>query len=73
VDKAKEILPAKFAIKGLDISSESAKRLQARKEEFQRDWGRNLRYLLPVSDTVSFEETWNVVFQLISEITQEFP
>jgi predicted nucleotidyltransferase component of viral defense system len=68
VATAKDILPEKFGVKGLEQGSISVDLFQSRQEQFQRDWARNLRYLLPSSDTISFEDAWVAALSIISKI-----
>ena len=39
-----------------------------RRDEFERDWDRSLRYLFPTSEEVSFEEAWEMLLELIRQI-----
>ena len=49
---------AKFAAKGVDLSAAALDDLNARKEEFERDWSRNVVRLTPGDIGVSFDEAW---------------
>lgn len=62
------ILPRKFSVKGLDVEDIQVDYVENRRDEFERDWDRNLRYLLPISDEVSFEEAWAMLLELIKQI-----
>lgn len=62
------ILPSKFSVKGLDVKEMNTDHLEDRREEFEREWERNLRYLLPTSDKTSFEEAWVMCLELIQRM-----
>jgi predicted nucleotidyltransferase component of viral defense system len=62
------ILPRKILVKGLDVKEIEIGYVEDRHEEFERDWERNLRYLLPTSDEPSFEEAWVMSHELIQQI-----
>ena len=44
------ILPSKFSVKGLNVKEIEMDYVENRRDEFERDWDRSLRYLLPPSD-----------------------
>lgn len=62
------ILPRKFSVKGLDLKEIDLDNVEDRREEFERDWERNLRYLLPTSEEPSFEEAWDMFLELIKQM-----
>ena len=62
------ILPSKFSAKGLNIEETKMDYIENRREEFERDWDRSLRYLLPTSEVASFEEAWEMLLELIGQI-----
>ena len=62
------ILPSKFSVKGLNVEEIEMDYVENRRDEFERDWDRNLRYLLPTSEEASFEEAWEVLLELIRQI-----
>ena len=62
------ILPSKFSVKGLDVEEIEPEYVKNRREEFERDWERNLRYLLPTSEETSFEEAWDMFLELIVQV-----
>ena len=62
------ILPSKFSVKGLHVEEIEMDYVENRHDEFERDWDRNLRYLLPPSEEASFEEAWEVLLELIRQI-----
>ncbi len=53
------LLPRKFAAKKLPIDTLNPEHVEARRDEFQRDWERNLLYLIPADEEISFEQAWN--------------
>ena len=62
------ILPSKFSVKGLNIEEIEMDYVENRRDEFERDWDRNLRYLLPTSEDASFEEAWEMLLELFRQI-----
>jgi predicted nucleotidyltransferase component of viral defense system len=62
------ILPGKFAVKGLNVEEIEMDYVENRRDEFERDWDRSLRYLLPTSEEASFEDAWAMLLELIRQI-----
>jgi predicted nucleotidyltransferase component of viral defense system len=62
------ILPSKFSVKGLNVEEIEMDYVENRRDEFERDWDRSLRYLLPTSEETSFEEAWEMLLELIRQI-----
>jgi predicted nucleotidyltransferase component of viral defense system len=62
------ILPSKFSVKGLVVEEIDMDHIENRREEFERDWDRNLRYLLPASEETSFEGAWEMFLELIRQV-----
>ena len=62
------ILPGKFSVKGLNVEEIEMDYVENRRDEFERDWDRNLRYLLPTSEVTSFEEAWEMLLELIRQM-----
>jgi predicted nucleotidyltransferase component of viral defense system len=62
------ILPSKFLVKGLNVEEIEMDYIENRRDEFERDWDRSLRYLLPTSGEASFEEAWEMLLGLIRQI-----
>ncbi|MDH7475741.1 MAG: nucleotidyl transferase AbiEii/AbiGii toxin family protein [Anaerolineae bacterium] len=62
------ILPIKFEVKGLHIENVHVSDLEARRPEFEADWRRRLTYLLPRSQSASFEDAWEAAIQIIKQI-----
>jgi hypothetical protein len=55
-------------VKGLNVEDIQVDYVENRRDEFERDWDRNLRYLLPTSEEASFEEAWAMLLELIGQI-----
>ena len=62
------ILPGKFLVKVLNIKEFKKDYIENRRDEFERDWDRSLRYLLPTSEQTSFEEAWEMLLELIRQM-----
>ena len=62
------ILPGKFSVKGLNIKEIKMDYIENRRDDFERDWDRSLRYLLPTSEQTSFEEAWEMLLELIRQM-----
>ena len=58
VDQLAAALPEKFETKGLTAEEISLSRLESRRDEFERDWERNLVNLLPRGMAGDFVGTW---------------
>ena len=68
LEKVRPALQAKFAAKGLDLSSMQVERLIARQSLFAADWRRHLVHLLPLDQQVSFEVVWQAITQLMADL-----
>jgi len=55
-------------VKDLNVEEIEMDYVENRRDEFEREWDRNLRYLLPTSEEVYFEEAWEVLLELIRQI-----
>lgn len=64
------VLPVKFAAKGMNIEEMRVSNLQARRTEFAADWQRRLTYLLPRSQSASFEDAWETVMWVMRQIAK---
>jgi len=62
------ILPGKFSVKGLNVEGIDIGYVENRREEFEHDWNRNLRHLLPTSEETSFEEAWQMLLEFTRQI-----
>jgi len=60
VEAVRRVFAAKCRVKGIDVMSLDAKTIVARKEEYRRNWERNVEYLVPCSVRVSFEDAWQL-------------
>ncbi len=58
VTNAISLLPKKFAARGLTLELLDVDHMLNRRTEFERDWERRLRYLVPDRDAVAFETAW---------------
>ncbi len=63
----KQILPEKFAIKGLDLNGIDIKMIEQRWSAFERDWDRRLNYLV-INKGLAFDTAWQRVLGLLDEI-----
>lgn len=61
------LLADKFQSRGVDISLLEVSLLERRRREYELDWIRNLDYLIPDSDVVTFEEAWQSTIRMISQ------
>ena len=59
------LLADKFQSRGVDISLLEVSLLERRRREYELDWNRNLDYLIPDSDVVTFEEAWQSTISMI--------
>ena len=66
IDALKQILPEKFASKGLNLKKVDLRSLANRRTEFELDWNRRLQYLVP-NNQHTFEEIWGQVVDLINQ------
>ena len=64
-----QILPGKFAARGLSSQGLDPKSLENRRSEFELDWERRLSYLVQ-GKQATFEAAWNCVLQLLKDIGQ---
>lgn len=61
-------LPEKFRHRGVDMNSLSASSLERRRQEYERSWTRQLSYLIPESDRVTFEDAWKTTVEAIRRV-----
>lgn len=61
------LLPAKFAAKGLTMSTFDVTLLEGRYPEFEQDWKLRLSYLIPTTDT-DFLAAWNSTLEAVKSI-----
>ena len=62
------LLPGKFAAKGLKFEALQPEHFEVRKEEFKRDWERNLIHLLPTTDKTTFAQAWETCVETMQGI-----
>ena len=62
------LLKEKFAARELDIGQLSLIAIRARRAEFERDWKRNLLYLLPRGQESSFLDAWKTTLALLERV-----
>ena len=65
IERVKPLLPAKFAARGIDLSSAYVDRLVQRRNEFEQDWRHKLAYL--IASTVSFEAAWTTSINVLRQ------
>jgi predicted nucleotidyltransferase component of viral defense system len=63
-----DLLQQKFEIKGIPFQDIIPDQIEARREQFEQDWFRDLQHLLPVSQETTFDKAWNVTIETISRI-----
>ena len=64
------LLPLKFEAKRLHLEAWRIPDLEARRPQFESDWHRRLTYLVPRSEAVSFEDSWETVIQVMRVISK---
>lgn len=65
------LLPDKFAARGVAMDTLDVEHLLNRRAEFEADWERRLRYLVPVRQDVSFESVWQSTVEAIRFVQDE--
>jgi len=63
-----KVLKEKLAAKGMTSGVVSRAELLHREAEFRRDWQRNLAYLLPRDQAVSFTAAWSTVLDIMDAV-----
>lgn len=61
-------LPEKFKVRGVDISALHVTTLEKRRSEFEQSWSKQLSYLIPDSDVISFEDVWQETLKVIRQL-----
>lgn len=64
----RDVLPAKFAIKGIQPTALAELTAAARRQAFAGDWERRLAYLLPADATLSFDTAWHTFAELVMRV-----
>jgi|GEM_PF-5141207 len=67
IEKSINALPKKCEIKGIDIKTVQIENFTKRKKEYETNWDRNLKYLIPSSMMVDFENAWNSTVKILQE------
>jgi len=70
VTAAIPLLKAKFAVKGLDPASVNAHKIISRRQKFERDWERNLVYLIPRGQEISFPDAWEGTLTVLKHVEE---
>ena len=71
LSEVKPLLARKFAAKNLSLELINPGRLKLRKDEFERDWERNLRHLIPVGDETYFYQAWGTCMEIFDYLNQD--
>ena len=69
--RVEDVLPharVKFAAKDIDLSSKTLDGLQARKDEFEADWARNVERLIPAGEAADFGSAWAAAIHAVSAL-----
>lgn len=66
VQKSRSALEGKFSIKGMDINDTQWERIAARRSDYERNWRKNLSYLVSDPD-LSFANTWEIFQEYMLE------
>ena len=61
-------LPEKFRHRGVDLDSLSAALLEERRSEYEQSWHKQLDYLIPDSDAITFEDAWKSTIEAVQRI-----
>jgi hypothetical protein len=59
------LFPAKFAARGMDVSTLSVERLLENHTEFERDWQRRLNYLVSNANAMTFAAAWQSAVEAV--------
>jgi len=71
LSEVQPLLARKFAAKNLSLELINPEQLKIRKDEFERDWDRNLLHLIPVADEISFDQAWGTCMKVFNYLNQE--
>jgi len=69
VEEMHDLIAHKFAAKDIAFTGIQLNQVEAREDEFKRDWERGLQYLLPPTEETSFKDAWLTVMDAISWIS----
>ena len=59
LDDLRDLMEPKFRARSLKLEDINQVEFVGRREEFERDWARNLQHLLPSSDETRFNDVWS--------------
>jgi len=68
VSDVMHVLPAKFAARGLDITTLDFSSFIHRRAEFEMDWQNRLSYLVPGSQPISFTDAWQTIISVMQQV-----
>jgi len=57
-------------VKGLDLASINAHKIISRRQKFERDWERNLVYLIPRGQEISFPDAWEGTLTVLKHVEE---
>ncbi len=61
-------LPEKFHHRGVDINSLSVSLLEKRQSDYEQSWAKQLSYLIPDSELVTFEDAWKTTIEAVRQL-----
>lgn len=61
-------LADKFRVRGVEIDSVSVSALEIRRQEYKQSWLKQLEYLIPDSDQVTFEDAWQTAIDAVRKV-----
>jgi predicted nucleotidyltransferase component of viral defense system len=61
-------LAEKFQVRGAIIGSLSVSALEIRRQEYEQSWVKQLDYLIPDSDQITFEDAWQTTIEAIQKV-----
>lgn len=67
IDKSINVLPEKCQIKDIEIRSLQAANFLDRKDEYKKNWERNLEYLILSSMKVDFNKAWDSTVEILNK------
>ncbi len=70
IDRLAAALPGKMKVKGLGAAEVDLERWAGRKWEFELDWERNLRHLLPTGSADDFDSAWERTRFFLARVNQ---
>lgn len=61
-------LPEKFRHRGADLNSLNVAMIEKRRQNYELSWHKQLDYLIPDSDLITFEEAWKTIIEVIDQL-----